>query len=155
MHAPQFAHAGGWSSHAATATVAASHQSTAIAYIQKCLRMYVNGKGRARRAEYGWFVGFFAVVMLIASFADVQTYGIDPATGLASTMMFTSLAWLGMICPFVSATSRRAHDLGQSGWLAALAPIPIVGAVVAVILAFIPGQVGDNQYGADPKAGGV
>src|SRR5262249_54781326 len=36
-----------------------------IGYIQKCFRLYVNAKGRARRAEFWWFVLFEFVAILI------------------------------------------------------------------------------------------
>lgn len=41
--------------------------------------------------------------------------------------------------------AKRWHDLNQTGWLAVLAVIPFVN----LILGFIEGTKGDNQYGAD------
>jgi uncharacterized membrane protein YhaH (DUF805 family) len=148
-----FAQQSGWqTSHGATAAPPPDENQSAVALIQKCLRKYFDGKGRARRKQYAWFLVFFGVFMFIGSFADVMTSGINPMTGMANSFTFTILVWLALICPFVSATARRAHDFGQSGWLAAVAPIPYIGALVALVLAFIPGQPGDNQYGPDPKA---
>ena len=45
---------------------------------------------------------------------------------------------------------RRLHDLGKSGWFALIALIPAIGFIFSVYLFFAPGQVGRNQYGADP-----
>ena len=123
-----------------------------IAYIQKCLRLYVDGKGRARRSEYGWFFVFAFVVGVIAAIVDIAVGGIDPYTGIQRSYIVTLIAGLALIAPTVSAASRRAHDFGQSGWLAALVCIPYIGGIAALVFIFIPGQPGPNQHGPDPKA---
>ena len=147
---------GGWQSSSGAAQAPAGDENqSAVALVQKCLRKYLDAKGRARRKEYGWFLVFFGVCMFIGSFTDVSTSGVNPLTGMSNSFVFTVLVWLALVCPFVSATARRAHDLGQSGWLAAVAPIPYIGALAALILVFIPGQAGANQYGPDPKAGRI
>ena len=60
------------------AAAGAAENLTPIEYIQKCLRLFVDGKGRARRAEYGWFVVFCFVIGLIAAFIDLTLSGGDP-----------------------------------------------------------------------------
>ena len=45
---------------------------------------------------------------------------------------------------------RRLHDLNKSGWFMLLAFVPLVNLVFALYLYLAPGQVGANQYGADP-----
>lgn len=142
--APQFAYA-------AASPATAAEVLSPWGYVQKCLRMYFNGKGRARRSEFAWFGAFFAVVMTVASFGDVFRSGINPMTGMANSFLFTFTAWALLVCPFTSAAARRFHDIGQSGWIAALAPAPYVGALMGLILMFIPGQPGPNQFGASPK----
>jgi uncharacterized membrane protein YhaH (DUF805 family) len=135
--------------HSAAATV----QSSPIGYIMKCLRLYAEGKGRARRSEYGWFFAFLFVVTFVAGFLDALLFGIDPYTGMANTYILTLIATFGLIVPAVAAASRRAHDFGQSGWLAALTVIPYLGILAALAFIFIPGQSGANAHGPDPKAG--
>jgi uncharacterized membrane protein YhaH (DUF805 family) len=120
-------------------------------YVRKCLRLYFDGKGRARRSEYGWFFVFAFAVGVAAGVLDILLFGIDPYTGAANSYVLTILAGLGLVAPAVSAASRRAHDLGQSGWLAALTAVPYIGLVAALAFIFIPGQAGPNQYGPDPK----
>lgn len=122
-----------------------------IGYVLKSLRLYADGKGRARRSELGWFLVFSFLVQLGAYMVDGATSGYDPNTGLAYSNTFAVLAYLALVAPSVAAASRRAHDFGQSGWLGALAGIPSFGFLAAAIFVFIPGQPGENQYGPNPK----
>ena len=112
------------------------------------MRLYVDGKGRARRAEYGWFVLFCVVVGVVTSVIDTVLNGGNPY----ATPFVTILAGLALIAPTVSGAARRAHDFGQSGWLAALVCVPYIGGLAALVFVFIPGQPAPNQYGPDPKA---
>jgi uncharacterized membrane protein YhaH (DUF805 family) len=141
--------ASGWSNQGGAQ---ASGELSPIAYIQKCLRLYVDGKGRARRREYGWFFAFAFVAGLIAGILDIMIGGFDPYTGQARSFIFVLIAGAALIAPTVSVASRRAHDFGQTGWLAALVCIPYIGWIAAIVFIFIPGQGGPNQYGPDPKA---
>jgi uncharacterized membrane protein YhaH (DUF805 family) len=123
-----------------------------IGYIQNCFRLYVNGTGRARRAEFGWFVLFYYVLVFAAAFIDVGTSGINPDTSAANDSY--AVMWivgLALLCPFVAVASRRAHDFGQSGWLAILCAVPYVGFIATLAFIFISGQAGANQYGPNPK----
>lgn len=70
------------------------------------------------------------------------------------------LAYLAIIIPNIALMVRRFHDLNQTGWLVLvfilLGIIPLVGmlASLAQIIWFaMPGTVGPNKYGADPKGG--
>lgn len=121
-------------------------------HIKTCLRFYAVGAGRARRAELGWFSLFVFGVLFVAAVFDTLMFGIDPYTGAANMYLFTALAGLGLAAPVVSAASRRAHDFGQSGWLAILTVIPYLGWLALLVFIFIPGQPGANPHGADPKA---
>jgi uncharacterized membrane protein YhaH (DUF805 family) len=121
-----------------------------IGYVQKCLRLYIDGKGRARRAEYGWFFVFQAIVAVVAVLLDAALYGLNPFTGAPNAYAFTWLL-LALAPPAVSVASRRAHDFGQSGWLAALTIVPYVGWVAALVFIFIEGQSAPNQHGPSPK----
>lgn len=122
-----------------------------VGYVQKCLRLYVDGKGRARRSEYGWFVLASYVVVVVAVIIDASIFGFNSYTGQLNGALATLLC-LGLVPPLLSAASRRAHDIGQSGWLAALTCIPYLGFIATLGLIFVPGQTGPNSYGPDPKA---
>jgi len=131
---------------------ASAPAASPIEYITKCLRMYADGKGRARRSEYGWFALFVYAVLFVAAVIDVLVGGINSYTGAANSVVFITIAGLALICPSAAAASRRAHDFGQSGWLAILTLIPYLGLLATLAFVFIPGQQGDNQHGPDPKA---
>ena len=111
---------------------------------------YFTFSGRAGRPEYWWWMLFSSLIGLI------------PFAGLVTLM------------PTLAVTSRRFHDIGQSGWLQIL---PFALIVVAVISAFAPilippdvwvlaafasfvglivwlvrkGDEGSNKYGPDPR----
>jgi uncharacterized membrane protein YhaH (DUF805 family) len=139
----------GWGNQSASQGATAA---SPIAYIQKCLSLYVDGKGRARRSEYGWFFVFCAVVGVIAAIIDIMVGGINPYTNQPNSSIVVLVAALALIAPTVSAASRRLHDCGQTGWLAALVCIPYVGWIPALVFIFLPGTPGPNPYGPDPKA---
>jgi uncharacterized membrane protein YhaH (DUF805 family) len=136
---------------AAYAAASDAESLSPLGYIAKCFRLYVNGAGRARRAEFGWFVLFSFVVTFVAMMLDVGLFGSNPYTNAANSIVITLVVSLAMLCPFIAAASRRAHDFGQSGWLAAATAIPYVGFLVALVFVFIPGHPGENKYGPNPK----
>jgi uncharacterized membrane protein YhaH (DUF805 family) len=76
--------------------------------IGACFRKYAVFGGRARRAEYWWFVlfstGLFAAAALLEQFA---LRGGDPVS---------SLVLLALFLPQLAVTVRRLHDTGRSGW---------------------------------------
>ena len=119
--------------------------------MQNCLRLYFDGKGRARRAEYGWFVVFQILALLVAMMLDIALYGFNPFTNAPNAYAFTWLL-LAIVPPSVSVASRRAHDFGQSGWLAALTVIPYVGWIAMLVFVFLEGQASQNQHGPNPKS---
>ncbi len=54
--------------------------------------------------------------------------------------------------PSLSVVVRRLHDVGKSGWFYLIILIPFVGAIWMLVLLVSNGDVGENKYGADPKA---
>lgn len=138
-----------------------------IGYVQKCFRMYVNANGRARRAEYWWWVAFVLTLAIIAAVID-SGMGAIPGEGPVGIIVSLALAAPG-ICVGV----RRLHDIGMSGWwfaaafaalivasaLAAIPALALIGLIillaVAVTMIFFlvkDSQPGDNKYGPNPKA---
>lgn len=158
---------GGWNSAQGSGAQQTGGTLSPIAYIQKCLRLYIDGKGRARRAEYWWWMLFSIVVSIIAGVIDLM-FGLNPYTGMPNSQILGMIVGLALLAPSVSVMSRRLHDTGRSGWIAA-APFvasaigallgPLLGGVFSllalvgfIVIGVLPGNVGSNQYGPDPKA---
>lgn len=133
-------------------------------YFAKCMRLYFDGRGRARRKEYWSFVlfrglfilGFMAIgltafIVVGASAANAQeSYG--DAEGAAGAV-FVVISWvlgLPFLAPHYAVSARRLHDVGLSGWLALLMLIPYLGGLFMFIVALIPSQRATNTYGKYP-----
>lgn len=112
------------------------------------LKKYAEFNGRARRKEYWMFVLFNIVIAM----------GLGVVDGILSAILdnqvnpFGGLYSLAILLPSIAVAVRRLHDTGRSGWNYFIVLIPIVGAILMIIWLVKEGDVGPNQYGADPKA---
>ena len=115
---------------------------------------YAEFDGRSRRMEY-WSYGLFVLIVSLILVVPFMIMGEG-----ASGFLFIPLGlWIiGNIVPSIAVTIRRWHDLDQSGWFyllfAVLGLIPIVGMIAGLanfVWFFMPGTVGENKYGPDPK----
>ena len=109
------------------------------------LRKYAEFRGRARRSEYWLFILFAAVVFFIAALIDVLVFG--------RPSVIYGLSVLALLIPHLAVGFRRLHDTDRSAWWLLLGVIPLVNLVLLVFF-LLPGTVGDNRYGPDPKASG-
>ena len=106
------------------------------------VQLYSSPKGRCSRQFY-WLFGvapFAAVALVVGLLADPWQAGISALAGL--TIFFA--------LPMLMEQFKRWHDIGRSGWWILLNFIPYVAVIVPVVIGFIPGTVGPNDYGADP-----
>ena len=69
---------------------------------------------------------------------------------------------LAVIIPGIALFIRRLHDINQTGWIylglvvASLIPfINLLASIAQIVIACIPGTVGPNKYGPDPKNPGA
>lgn len=106
-------------------------------YYVKVLQNYVNFEGRARRSEY-WYFFLFNIIISIA-------LSVVGAIMKSPISMLSNIYALATLLPSIAVAIRRMHDVGKSGWFCL---IPIYN----IILCATAGDVGDNQYGPDPKA---
>ena len=136
---------------------------------------YFDFNGRARRAEFWWFILVYVIGAILVSAVG----------GLIGLRQPLSLLYsLGLLAPHLGVTIRRLHDTNRTGWLVLIAWVPgivweilVAGAVmmgsfvgvamisglfgliflagVIVLIYFLaqPGTAGSNDYGPDPKAG--
>ncbi len=117
-------------------------------WYREVLQKYATFTGRARRAEFWWFVLInFLIATVIALFE--RMLGISDGTNPG---FISSLYSLAVLLPSIAGGGRRLHDTGRSGWWMLLAVIPIAN--IALLVFFImEGTAGPNAYGPDPKLG--
>jgi uncharacterized membrane protein YhaH (DUF805 family) len=110
-------------------------------YYLKVLQNYANFNGRARRAEYWYFVLFNVIFAFAAMFLDNVAGLANDLTGYGPIYgLYALFAFL----PGLAVGVRRMHDVGKSGWFIL---IPIYNFILAVTA----GDSGENEYGPDPK----
>jgi uncharacterized membrane protein YhaH (DUF805 family) len=127
-------------------------------YFIHCLKNYANFKGRARRKEFWMFALFNLLLAMIF-------LGLDNLLGTTIKLNlpgqgetpfpygYLYLAYgLSTFIPSLAVTVRRLHDIGKSGWWYFVAFIPCLGIFPIFYFMVKAGEVGENQYGPDPKA---
>ena len=108
-------------------------------------------QGRIRRSQY-WgaalasaFVGYGAVIA-IALMAS--------AVGAEALAIAALVPYFGMMWALIALQVKRWHDRGKSGAMIFINFIPFVGPIWSFIeVGCLPGTMGPNQYGPDPKGG--
>jgi uncharacterized membrane protein YhaH (DUF805 family) len=111
------------------------------------LKQYAVFSGRARRKEYWMFFLFNTIFAIVATILD-NVLGIA-VEGMGYGPLYL-IYCLVVLIPGLAVFVRRLHDIGKSGWWFFIALIPIVGGIWLLVLVCTRGNVGDNQYGADP-----
>ena len=128
-----------------------------MGYMLLPFRRYADFSGRSRRMEYWLFVLFSAIVAFVlfgtlgimAGAANAR--GQEPTGAFAGLSAVLYLIYLAVfLIPTIAVAVRRLHDQDKSGWLVLLQLVPIANIVLLVFM-FLPGTVGPNQYGPDPK----
>ena len=109
----------------------------------KVLKNYAVFTGRARRKEYWMFVLFNIIFEIAALVLDYI---------LGTYLVIFMLYCLAMIIPALAVLVRRLHDIGKSGGWFFISFIPLIGGIWLLVLMATAGNIGDNIYGADPKA---
>ncbi|NJN75078.1 MAG: DUF805 domain-containing protein [Synechococcaceae cyanobacterium RL_1_2] len=109
----------------------------------KVLRNYATFTGRARRAEYWYFVLFnFLIAMGLAIIEGI----VAKQSGILG-----GVYQLGVIIPSLAVACRRLHDTGRSGWWMLIGLIPLIGAIVLIVFFCQDSQPESNEYGPNPK----
>lgn len=116
--------------------------------VRAVLNKYATFEGRARRAEYWYFVLLTTVLSIAAQIIGVA--GRDG--GLITLLLLGALALisLALIIPGIAVSVRRLHDTGRSGWFLLLGLIPVVGGILLLVWTCSRGTEGPNRFGADP-----
>jgi uncharacterized membrane protein YhaH (DUF805 family) len=110
-------------------------------YYTDVFKKYAVFEGRARRAEYWYFLLFNLIIAFALTFLDSVLHSQIPY----------ALYLLVAIVPSLAVSVRRLHDTGHSGWWLLLDFVPIVGAIILLIWLATDSEPGMNQYGPNPK----
>lgn len=122
--------------------------------VRTCFSKYATFSGRARRAEYWWFVAFNIMVNIGLNIIDAMAFGLQHGMmGGTPGSPLSSLYSLAVFLPSLAAGVRRLHDTGKSGWWVLIWLIPIIGWIILIWWLATPGDEGPNEYGPDPLAG--
>ncbi len=118
-------------------------------YYFEVWKKYALFSGRARRAEYWYFVLFNIIAYIALWIIDTL---ISNASAQGNFYFLTLFYDLAVILPSLAVGSRRLHDTGRSAWWLLIGLVPIAGAIVLIIFFLGDSQPGSNQYGPNPKS---
>lgn len=111
-------------------------------YYVEVLKKYAVFSGRARRAEYWYFVLFnFIATLILAS--------IDGVIGSGGAL--GGIYSLGVLIPTLAVLWRRLHDTGRSGAWVLILLVPLAGPIILLVFLVQDSQETDNQWGSNPK----
>ncbi|MGG5576390.1 DUF805 domain-containing protein [Myroides sp. C15-4] len=104
---------------------------------------YADFNGRVRRKEYWSFTLVSLIISIILGIVDK----------ILGPLGFIGYIYsLAVLVPSLGLLARRLHDTGKSGWLI-LIGLTGIGGLVLLYFACLDSTPGQNEYGADPKAG--
>lgn len=102
--------------------------------------------GRIGRLEYFIFGIIWGAILLLVKLVLTSGTG-----NVANASAGGALVLLPLTAVFLIATlsygARRLHDFNQSAWLYLLMFVPIVNVIMGLVLLFVPGTQGANNYG--------
>ena len=122
-------------------------------YYFSVLKKYAVFEGRARRAEYWYFVLFNVIISIVISILGKTTGILNLTIGTTGSEIniISILYGLAVLLPGIAVVIRRLHDIGKSGWMALLSLIPIIGTIWLLVLMAKDSAPGENEYGPNPK----
>lgn len=102
--------------------------------------------GRRNRKSYllyglTVFVGLFVIWGIAAALGT---------NGEWTMMVIAGLLTLPVMVSSWAVAGQRCRDFGWTGWAVLITLIPYIGALFALAILFVPGNVGPNRYGPDP-----
>lgn len=103
------------------------------------IKSCVSFRGRINRSQYWLFVLTALIVIAIAARFTVHI----PELNL--WQIFVVL----LLLPYISATVKRLHDIGKSGYWFLSVLVPIFGWIYLFVLCVENGKEGKNRYGEE------
>lgn len=132
-----------------------------IQAVKAVFSKYATFSGRARRAEYWWFLLFVFVAIFVLAYIDSAVLGFGTAetsVGDGSVSFsadggpLTAVFLLATLLPGIAVTVRRLHDTDRRGWWILIGVIPLIGTLVLLWFYASKGTAGSNRFGEDPLA---
>jgi len=93
------------------------------------------------------FVLFNVLIFSVVAVIDSMAFGRPESF----TPNLSSIYLLAVFLPALAVSVRRLHDSGRSGWWVLIGLVPCVGWIILIVFYVLPGTVGNNKFGADPK----
>jgi len=120
-----------------------------MGYLDTLLR-YFEFWGRTSRRQYWTYQLVMIAAMVAAVFADIGAI----RSGLEEDHVGLIVTFVSIFhcVPSITATVRRLHDIGRSGWWYLLCFVPL-GGLVVLFWMFVRGDSGDNAYGPPADEG--
>lgn len=111
---------------------------------------YATFTGRARRAEYWWWILFAILAALIVGVLDSALFG--GMHMMRDTGPLSAILSIALLLPGLAVGARRLHDTDRSGWWLLLIFIPLIGTILLIWWFCTRGTAGPNRFGNDPLA---
>lgn len=115
--------------------------------VRTCFQKYLTISGRARRAEYWWWVLFVFLGNMLFGFVDQIVFGTEVS-------FLGGIFSLAVLLPSICVGGRRLHDRDMSAWWLLLMLVPVIGTIILLVIYLLPGTEGPNRFGPDPIRGG-
>lgn len=127
--------------------------------ICSCYNRTFTYSGRASRGEYGWFMLYSIVMVLIMWvvfvgilmwLATSQIFDEVETTPMVAGWLFVAVLVMVVVLPALAVTVRRFHDMGKSGLLVLLGFVPgvnVIWGIISPIWLLFGASDGPNQYG--------
>jgi uncharacterized membrane protein YhaH (DUF805 family) len=95
-------------------------------------------RGRASRSAFWWFILFTIIVQtVLEAIVSTASHGVrsaDEALSVVATLLTLTL------------TIRRLHDSNRTGWWWLIGWVPVIGWLVLLVFALLPGTRGPNRF---------
>lgn len=108
--------------------------------VGRCLSKYLVCSGRARPAEFWWFMALYLPVLAATVAARL---------GGSELVLPGALAVLTLTPPALAVAVRRLHDIGASGWMLVFL-VPLAGQVLLLAWLARPSVPRLNRFGPQP-----
>lgn len=121
-----------------------------IEAVKAVFSKYATFEGRARRAEYWWFVLFNLIVSIILGAAFGGGHGMGEGGMMMGGNLVSTIWSLATLLPSIAVGARRLHDIDRSGWWLLIGFLPLIGWIVLLVFFVKSGTPGPNRFGTDP-----